>query len=174
MKDKDFLEFLTSTADVPAHLSQMTRQDVLLSFQGSTILKKFIAFQVLGALISLSFCPQFGLSFFVEGHGFTHHLRMIGDWACAVFCGTLFLSSGSILALFFMKIEEFWWVWNHKKFSLIVLPALFWGILMGLNVSFKLPEETFSYHLSWLAAAVGAQILVFKARSLFFLRHQTV
>lgn len=174
MKDKEFLEFLTSAEVPPSSLNEMTRKDVLLSFQGNSILKKFIAFQILGALISLSFCPQFGMSFFVDGHGFTHHLRMIGDWACAVFCGSLFLSSGSMLAIFFMKIEEFWWVWNHKKFSLILMPALFWGVLMSLNLSLKLPEETLAYHLSWLVAAIGIQLLVFKGRSLLFASHKNV
>lgn len=168
MKNKEFLEFLTSSENPPTQLKQMCRKDILLSFNGRTILTKFIAYQVLGAIISLAFCPQFGLSFFVEGHGITHHLRMIGDFACAVFCGSLFLSTGTIIALLSMKGEELWWLWNRKKFALALVPAVFWGVLMLLNVSLKLPDENLGYHFSWILAAVLAQILWLKMRSVIY------
>lgn len=166
MKDKEFLEFLTTNQNTPKGLYDLTRKDVLLSFRGRVILRRFIAFQVLGALISLTFCPQFGMSFFVEGHGFTHHLRMIGDWACAAFCGSLFLSAGNILALFFMEWDEFLWAWNHKKWTLVILPAVFWGALMSFNLTLGLPSETLAYHLTWIFAAIVTQVIVFKTRSL--------
>lgn len=168
MKDKDFLEFLTTTEAPPTRLKEVVRQEIRLSFQGSSIFMKFIAFQILGALISLAFCPQFGLSFFVKGHGITHELKMIGDWACALFCGSLFLSTGSIIAIFSMKAEELAWVWSRKKLSLLVLPAFFWGILMLFNVSFDLQGETVAYHLVWIIAGVMFQSLWLKMRSVFF------
>lgn len=168
MKDKELLEFLTQKETVPGALSELTRRDIVLSFNGSSILWRFIGFQVLGAIISLSFCPQFGLSFFVEGHGITHGLRMIGDWACALFCGSLFLSMGLIIAMLFMKADELWWILRRKKIALSVLPATFWGILMLLNVSLKLPSEAPDYHLVWLATAILVQFLWLKGRALFF------
>jgi hypothetical protein len=168
MKDKEFLEFLTQKETVPAALAELTRRDIVLSFHGKSILWRFIGFQVLGALISLSFCPQFGLSFFVEGHGITHSLRMIGDWACALFCGSLFLSMGLMIAMLFMKADELWWILRRKKIALTFLPALFWGVLMLLNVGLKLPSEAPNYHLVWLVAAILVQFLWLKGRSLFF------
>ncbi len=170
MKDKEFLEFLTQKESVPVGLSELTRRDIVLSFHGASILRRFIGLQVLGALISLCFCPQFGLSFFVEGHGVTHDLRMIGDWACALFCGFLFLSTGLIIAMLFMKDDELWWILRRKKTALTLLPAFFWGILMLLNVGLELPSEAPDYHLVWLATAVMAQFLWLKGRTLFF-RH---
>lgn len=166
MKKKELLDFLTANEQPPVSLKEITRKDILLSFDGRNILIRFIAFQILGALISLSFCPQFGMSFFVEGHGITHQLRMIGDWACAVFCGSLFLSTGTIIALFSMKADELWWVWRRRKFSLILLPGIFWGVLMLLNISLDLPSENYTYHLTWIMAGVLMQFLWFKMRGL--------
>jgi hypothetical protein len=168
MKDKELLEFLTHKEAVPANLAELTRRDIVLSFHGSSIFWRFIGFQVLGAIISLSFCPQFGLSFFVEGHGITHNLRLIGDWACALFCGSLFLSMGLIIAMLFMKADELWWILRRKKIALTFLPAMFWGVLMLLNVGLKLPSEDPNYHLVWLVAAILVQFLWLKGRSLFF------
>ena len=154
MKDKEYLEFITSAESVPGHLMKMSQKDIQLSFHSSSIMTKFIAFQILGGLISLVFCPQFGLSLFVKGHGITHELKMIGDWACALFCGSLFLSTGTLLALFSMKGEELWWIWKRRKNYLVILPALCWATLMLFNLSFKLPQEALSYHLTWIAAAI--------------------
>lgn len=154
MKDKEYLEFLTTSEKVPDHLLKMSQKDILLSFRSTSIMTKFIALQVLGGLISLIFCPQFGFSFYVDGHGITHELKMIGDWACALFCGSLFLSTGTLLALFSMKGEELWWIYKRKKNYLVLVPALAWGALMMLNLSFKLPQENLSYHLTWLVAAI--------------------
>jgi hypothetical protein len=166
MKDKEFLEFLTHRESVPELLREETRKEIGLSFRAKQIVLRFIAFQVLGGLISLSFCPQFGFSFFVEGHGITHQLRLIGDWACAVFCGSLFLSSGLILAFLFMQADELWWILRRKKVTLTLLPAFFWGILMLLNVSLELPAESWPYHLIWLLTAVSMQFLWLRLRSL--------
>lgn len=166
MKNKEFLEFLIEAETPPTHLKELARKDILLSFHARALMIKFLSYQVLGAIISLSFCPQFGMSFFVEGHGITHHLRMIGDFACALFCGSLFLSVGSVIALLSMKGEELTWLWNRKKFFLTLIPALFWGVLMLLNVSLSLPGEGTDYHLWWILAAIGAQVAWMKGRSL--------
>lgn len=170
MKNKEFLEFLTESEQVPAHLKVMTQKDISLSFKAREIMLKFLSYQVLGAIISLAFCPQFGLSFFVEGHGITHHLRMIGDFACALFCGSLMLSVGSIIALLSMKGEELSWLLKRKKVFLSFIPAIFWAVLMMLNMSLRLPDERVVYHLSWLVAAVFAQWLFLKIRALNYLK----
>lgn len=153
MKDKEYLEFITGRGQVPDHLLKMSQKDILLSFRSTSIMTKFLSLQILGALISLIFCPQFGFSFFVDGHGITHELKMIGDWACALFCGSLFLSIGTLLALFSMPGEELWWIWKRKKNYLVILPALCWAALMTLNLSLNLPQEAFGYHLIWILAA---------------------
>lgn len=165
--NKELLEFLTAHEEPPFELSELTRRDVLLSFHGRSIVKKFLFFQVLGALFSLSVCPQFGLGL-AEGHGISHVFRMFGDWACALFCGVFFLSSGALVAYIGMKGEELWWIWQRYKSPLMLLPAFFWGALMLTNVTLQLSSESLSYHIVWIAAAIGAQLLWLKLRSGIF------
>jgi hypothetical protein len=165
MKTRDFLEFLTSRETAPVGLSRVVRKDIELSFRSYSIICKFLAFQFLGAFFSLSVCPQFGLGL-AEGHGITHHFRIIGDWACAAFCGSLFLSSGMMVAFIGMKGEELWWVWRRYRLPLIFLPTLLWTGLMFTNISLKLPKESWSYHLIWIIVAMIAQSLFFILRSI--------
>lgn len=166
MKNKDFLEFILDKQTVPTAVKKAVALDIRLSFQAKSILLKFLAFQIIGASFSMSVCPQFGLGL-VEGHGITHVFRMIGDWACAAFCGTLFLSSGMIVSFIGMKGEELWWIWNRYKFPLIILPALLWSGLMLTNMSLSLPGESLSYHLTWILTAILIEAMWFQTRSYF-------
>lgn len=164
MKNKDFLGFLIEKEVPPLALKKATQKDITLSFHKTSIVSRFLAYQVLGALFSMSVCPQFGLGL-SEGHGITHVFRMMGDWACAAFCSSLFLSSGMFVAFLGMKGEELWWVWRRYKFSLILLPALFWGALMFTNLGLGLPSETPIYHTTWIMMAIFVQILWLEFRS---------
>jgi hypothetical protein len=166
MKNKQLISFLVGGETPPVTLKNEVQRDIILGFHASSILLRFLSFQLLGALISLSFCPQFGLGL-VSGHGITHVFRMIGDWACAAFCGSLFLSAGMLMAFVGMKMEELWWVWRRYKFSLIILPSLFWFCLMLTNFELRFESEDLSYHLVWISAAIFAQIFFLKLASVF-------
>ncbi len=166
MKDdkKDFLEFITQSEIPPKSLGLSVQKDILLSFHKKAILAKFILFQILGATFTLSFCPQFGIGL-EEGHGITHFFRLFGDWACASFCGSLFLSSGMLVAYIGMKGDELWWVWRHYKYSLILFPTVLWSILMLTNISLNLESESVLYHLTWIVAALLTQAFWLTLRS---------
>lgn len=169
-KKSEFLEFISQSELPPQSLDLSTKKDILLSFHKREILSRFIFFQVIGALFTLSFCPQFGIGL-VEGHGITHIFRMIGDWACAAFCGSLFLSAGMITCYLGMKGEELWWVWRRYKFTLCILPSVMWSTLMLLNISFEHKSETISYHLTWIVSALIAQSLWLSLRSKIYSLH---
>ena len=170
---KEFLEFLIQKENPPELLKWEAKKDIVLSFKKKEIILKFLAFNLLGAIYSLSICPQYGIGL-VEGHGIAHLFRMMGDWACAAFCGSLFLGSGMMACFIGMKGEELWWVWKRYKFSLIFLPALFWGALMLLNVKVNFESEIPSYHLVWVVAAVMIQALLLKSRTLIFVNREVV
>lgn len=148
----EFQEFLRSAEAPNRKVFETSRLDTSLAFRKASILRRFFSFQFLGAIFSLSLCPQFGLGL-IEGHGITHYFRMIGDWACAVFCASVFISSGSLLAYVSMKGEELWWVWRHYKSSCIFLPAILWMLLMLTSWDLRLQSEEASYHLIWILAS---------------------
>lgn len=161
---KDLFTFLVSKEAPPEHFSAMVKKDIQLSFRKNLIVGKFFGYQLLGTIFSLTFCPQFGVGL-NPAIDISHYFMRFGDWACAMFCGSLFLSSGAIMAFLGMKGEELWWVWRRYKFALIIMPALFWAGLMLTNLSLKLPSEEMSYHLFWMIAAVFSGLVLFGGRS---------
>lgn len=167
-EQKDYIQFLGSAEAPPRELQSMVQKEILLSFHGKAIVWKFLFFQLIGALFSLSVCPQFGLGL-VEGHGITHFFRMVGDWACALFCGSFFLGAGLIVSFIGMKGEELWWIWRRYKMPFIFLPSFLWGALMLTNVSLDLPMETLIYHITWIASAMLMQAILLKLRSNLYL-----
>jgi len=164
---KDFLEFLTSHEAPPRYLKLLTHKDILFTFNKTFLFSKFILLQVLGALITLSFCPQFGLGL-PEGHGITHVLRAYGDGVCAAFCGSLFFLSGTILATFVMKQDEVFWIWKRFKIPLIILPSVFWALLMLFNVTLNLNPETIFYHIVWMSSALLTEEIILYLKNLFY------
>lgn len=161
----DFLEFLTARESPPAQLRALTHKDILLSLKRNSILFRFLTFQLVGALITLIFCPQFGIGF-AEGHGIAHYFRMLGDSACAAFCGSLFLLAGNLAAFLAMESDEVFWIWKHYKSSLVLLPAALWTALMLFNVSFGREAESLRFHLTWIISAIFVQqaLFYFKAK----------
>ena len=157
---KDLFTFLVSS-EAPSHeLSLMVKKDIQLSFRKKELILKFIGYQILGAFFSLSFCPQFGLGM-NPGHNIAHYFEQFGTWACASFCGSLFLSTGVIVAFLGMKGEELWWVWRRYKFQMAFLPACLWAGLMLASPD----QESINFHFWWLAAAIVSASLLLSVRS---------
>jgi hypothetical protein len=156
---KDLFTFLLSSEAPTEQLNLVVKKDIQLSFRKKEILLKFLGYQILGALFSLSFCPQFGIGM-NTGHNISHYFMQFGMWACAAFCGSLFLSSAAIVAFVGMKGEELWWVWRRYKYQMIVLPAFLWAGLM----LFSPGGESFSFHVWWIAAAMLTAGVLFTLR----------
>lgn len=161
---KDFLEFLTSHEAPPESLKALTHKDILFSLDKRNIILKFIFFQLVGTLITLVFCPQFGIGL-PEGHGIAHYFRMLGDGACAAFCGSLFLVAGNLSAFLSMDSDQIFWIWKHYKIELIFIPASLWASLMFFNFTLNLDAESMSYRFVWLLSAILAQQIVFSIKA---------
>lgn len=163
----DFLEFLASHEAPPQALSDRTQKDMKLTFRKKSIILRFLSFQLIGALITLTFCPQFGLGF-SEGHGIAHFFRMLGESACAIFCGSLFLLAGNVTAFLFMDSDEVFWIWKHNHYRLFLIPPFLWGILMLFNLSFNLDSESTSFHLAWIFSAIVIQEFLLRIKARFY------
>jgi len=157
---KDLFTFLISRETPSEELNLVVKKDIQLSFRKREILLKFIGFQVVGALFSLSFCPQFGIGM-NPGHNISHYFMQFGMWACAAFCGSLFLSTGLIVAFMGMKGEELWWCWRRYKYQVVILPGILWAGLMVFS-----PEgANMNFHFWWLAAGIISVTLLLSLRS---------
>lgn len=166
---KDLFTFLVSN-EVPAHdLNLIVKKDIQLSFRKKEIILKFIGYQILGALFSLSFCPQFGIGM-NTGHNISHYFDQFGTWACASFCGSLFLSTGVIVAFLGMKGEELWWVWRRYKIQMVFLPACLWAGLMLVSPD----TQSVAFNLWWIAAAMVTAGVLLSLRSKIYSSFQLV
>ena len=157
---KDLFTFLVSSEAPSEQLNLIVRKDIQLSFRKKEIILKFIGYQILGAIFSLSFCPQFGIGLNTI-YNISHFFMQFGMWACAAFCGSLFLSTGAIVAFLGMKGEELWWVWRRYKYQMIILPAVMWAILMLISPN----AESMSFHVWWILAAMLSAGILFTLRT---------
>ena len=152
---KDLFTFLVSNETPSDELSLIVKKDIQLSFRKKEIILKFIGF-------GLGMNP---------GHNISHYFMQFGMWACAAFCGSLFLSTGVIVAFLGMKGEELWWAWRRYKYQAVFLPAFLWAGLMLFSPS----GENLSFNLWWIFAAMtSAGILLSlrsKAYTLFQVKH---
>lgn len=164
---KDFFTFLVSREAPSDELGLTVKKDIQLSFRKNEIILKFIGYQILGAVFSLSFCPQFGLGM-NTGHNISHYFMQFGMWACAAFCGSLFLSTGVIVAFLGMKGEELWWAWRRYKYQFVFLPALLWAGLMMFSPN----DESLSFNLWWIAAAMLTMGFFLTIRSKIYSAYQ--
>jgi hypothetical protein len=131
------------------------------------VLVKFYSLQVLGALLTLSFCPQFGMGGVDVFHGLTHHLSHHAAWLCGAFCGALFLATGTILSLLFLKKPQWRWVWRHQL--LMVVPPVVLGFMLLMFAKtlggFEGHHENMSYYVSWIASGMLASWVVLNLKS---------
>lgn len=165
--DKDYLEFLTSAEDVPAQLRVPMKKEIQLGFHGQRIMLKFFSYQVLGGLFSLLLCPQFGIGFSTIHINHTLQVSLHGDTLCSITCSMFFFSCALMASTIGMKGEEWWWLYRRRMVALLVLPAVFWGVLMSLRLtmpSISLESQTHPFYL-WFAGAAMTQYLWVMGRS---------
>lgn len=162
--NKDLLKFFIQKEKAPDGLVAVVKNDIHFMFHKKMILSKFIVFQICGAALSLFFCPQFGLGA-GESHGIVHHLKMMGDWACAAYCGSLFFTSGLVMSSLGMKGKELSWIWRIYKYNLFFLPPLLWSALMLVSSILKNNSESLEFHAVWILSALLTQTVLLLLRN---------
>jgi DNA-directed RNA polymerase specialized sigma24 family protein len=162
-RTRDYIDFLSSSESPPVLLSSAMQREIPLFFRSKNIFWKFIVLELIGAFLSLTFCPQLGIGPQGDG-GPAHFFRSVGDVALALFSSSVFIFAGLTIAFIFMKGQDIWWLWRRQKNRLLIFPALLWGGLLLINVCFKLPRESFLYHGSWILCAIAMQAIYLKFR----------
>jgi len=140
-KDKnEFLTFMNSNEEVPSSLDRTILDNVKreLHLTRQQVLPKFLIAQMIGALITLSICPQFGIGPIGGGHGLAHTFMQIGAWACAAFCGFFFLTLGTIFSTLFLNRHELKVVFDHKYWLISCTSVLSFFSLMLTGKWFNL------------------------------------
>lgn len=152
-------EFLSSHEKPETKLSQRVLADMTLRLKSKELYLKFSYGMILGMLLSLVLCPQFGIGL-LENHGIAHIFRIISPMACAAFCALFLLISGLSGAKVFLKSHELIWVLKNINLSLILLPAGLWAGLMIVNRVYKLNHESYGYHAVWILGFYAMIVMI--------------
>ncbi len=140
------------TARVPTHLSHRVLGYAAVELSPQATLLRFYAAMLVGAVITLFVCPQFGVGPLGGGHGIAHWVMAYGAFACGAFCSAFFVGTGTLCAVLVLNRSQWSWVWRHH-FGLTVPPfAVAFIALMGIKLLGGLSSihETPLFYLAWL------------------------
>ncbi len=141
---------------LPTHLKKAALDYARVEFNPLATLVTFYGSLLIGAAITLSFCPQFGVGPIGGGHGISHWVMPYGPWVCGAFCAAVFTGLGTLLSALSLNSAQWRWVMRHHywlalppvafSFLVFMLSKKLWG-LEGMH-------EGPSYYLAWNLTAV--------------------
>lgn len=153
-RENEYLEFLNSSAFVSEELGTELKAEIKrLGFIDKTFLygKIFSIFSLSGFL-TFSFCPQFGLNPFGANPHIAHFLMKYGMWACGLFCGSIFLGSGSILKYLILSKKDISELPQIGFSSSLVISSLIYAMYMfvGLKEAQDILHSSLVFFIFWL------------------------
>lgn len=125
------------------------KSDLFPEVVPSKVIFKILYTHLFSTLLVMSFCPQFGLGLFANGHyGLSSLFMLVSHDFCQLMCGLTLFSFSLFFIQFNLKITEREWVFSQKYFlgSLILLitGSFFW---------MWAPHINFYYLMLWGAGA---------------------
>jgi hypothetical protein len=123
--NNEFKEFLEGSDEVPTHVYSQTLKVATLSLNSSKMLLKFYLVNFIGAMLTVSICPQYGLGPFGGEFGLVKAIMNLGPVLCGVFCASIFFGSGNILAFLFLDKFEKNWIARHGVSVMTPTSAIF-------------------------------------------------
>jgi len=124
--ENEFKEFLEAdTTPIPRALSENVLGAVKTQLNPSfwQVLAKLAMIQVVAGAVSLTFCPQFGVSF-TGSQGLMHYLMQYGENVCMVGCGALFTGMSLLVASLALRPEEVRALREHRLLQVTTVAAL--------------------------------------------------
>lgn len=124
---------------------------------------------LLGTVVTLMSCSQFGVQLFFDGGGLMHYFMQISPTFCYVGCGALYLGTSFLIARVVLRYDEWLMILRSRVLSISVLAALSLG---GLAMASH--EVNWETGLLWLfGAALGAEFMTLVKSPLHYLARAT-
>ena len=123
---------------------------------------KLFLIHTVTSLVTLSFCSQFGVRLFGEGHGLTHYFMYFGSYGCVALCGAFLMGTSFFVASLILKSEEIKTVYAG-------LP-LYIGVLIILSLSLFMivsSDILVGYALTWIGGAIVGSFVLFNVGTVF-------
>lgn len=164
MKD-DFRDFLEGSSKVPASVYRDSLQASMVAMAPGRVLSKFYFLNIVGALYTLVFCPQYGFGPMGGGLGFIEKIMHLDPVSCGLICGSIFFAGGNLFSFLVLNRSERKWVAKHEHAVLIPYVSLVFVAGMFLK-QFSLQHvhnDVFSFYVSWIGAGVILSYVFCKA-----------
>lgn len=130
---------MKSNPDFKNNTSFNSQQQILTRIKGdlfpevhpSQFILKVLFFHGLSTALVMSFCPQFGLGLFKNGHyGLTSIFMQVSHEFCQMMCGLTLFSLSFFMIFLNLKMTEKEWLQEHKIFTfsiiLLLTSSAFW------------------------------------------------
>lgn len=114
---------------------------------------------MIAGAISLSFCPQFGVSLSPYHLSLMSYFQALGVIGCGLACGAVFLGSSVLIAGFVLRPEQIKVLVDSRGLQFSALALLSMGALICLGGELVTAE----YVIAWLVSSVFSSLLSFKA-----------
>ena len=167
-----FNEFKNERENPPQYLTEQTLKRVESDFSPafSMTLIKLAGVHGLGAIVTLSVCPQFGFRFFPSGPNLFDVFMYFGHTICTVLCGAFFIGISLGLAKILLSLAE----WHQlKKHGIPVFTFLIGLSLLGL---YGLGAQINLLHFHtwlWVLGAGIVYLATVKSALFFLLTHKS-
>jgi hypothetical protein len=152
MRNSEFEDFKNiEEVNPPRLVSEMilSRIRADLNPSGLTVFKKLILIQFVTGVITLMFCPQFGIGFLKNSMGLMGVLMRFGDNICMAGCGAVFLGLSALISILILRPEE---VRVLKKNELVQFPILALSVL-GIFTCLGAPVLT-TLGMAWMIGSI--------------------
>jgi hypothetical protein len=158
--EKEFTEFSsTEPTEVPALVSAAILQQVTAELHPSAIkvFSKTASIHAVVGLLTLLFCPQFGLSL-SSSMGLMPYLMKYGEGVCMLGCGAFFTGISLLVASVMLRPEEVRALKEHQILQLAFLSTASLGAFVCLG-----GEVVLSLGLIWALGAIVGGALTLEA-----------
>lgn len=128
-----------------------------LSPPPNRVLFKLLWIHIGAAVVTLSFCPQFGLGFFDRNHGVMSFAMRYGHWACEIGCGGIFLGLTALASAILMSREEAKVLYRRHLSFFSFLGLL--SVISFMAIGYLDHVNTFTPHPQYLPIWLGSALL---------------
>ncbi|MBK9294165.1 MAG: hypothetical protein IPM57_06920 [Oligoflexia bacterium] len=108
-------------------------------------------------IVTLSFCPQFGVRFFGEGIGVMRFFLQFGTYGCMVLCGAFFVGSSFFVSSLVLGFEELRVLRRHRTLQISALTLVSLGAFIMLDA-----EVLLVYALAWIIGSIFGGLAMFE------------
>lgn len=162
--NNDLKDFMESHEKVPTSLYVNTLKLTQISLNPKSLLVKFFTLNLIGAMATLSICPQYGFGPFAFSAGIMNVIMSYGPVVCGIFCASIFFFGGHGLSYAFLSAPERNWVLRHGYAMIIPYVSFLFMLGMGLkNIApGHIHHDVVSFYGSWLLTAFAVSVLFLK------------